>query len=282
MSRDDSRLIGRRDALGILGAGALALRKAAAADPAFHFGGLDHIEFFVSDVQKSIAFYARVFGNTVKKNNQTTRRYIKIGPGYIAMDKGQQVRVDHFCAGIEGFQVASMHSYLDQRGIAYRDYPSGKDLSVGDPDGTRMQLAIDNGWNTLPGSPESIPLTEEPIFRPTGFDHILLNVSDTEKSAAFYEKILGPVTQRNNNRTWFQAGTTRIGLLQTPSGQSPGVNHYCVSTASLDYDSAMKKLEQAGAKLEAPEVGGAPEFRDPDGYLVQVMAPRAAGAAKKK
>jgi catechol 2,3-dioxygenase-like lactoylglutathione lyase family enzyme len=277
MSHDDFR-ISRRTAvkmtLSVLGTGALR-----AADQPPHFTALDHVEFFVSDIQKSVAFYARIFGNTVMKNTKTTRRYVKLGAAYIAMDQGPQIRVDHFCAGIPQFQVAAMHSYLEQRGVAYRDYPSGRDLSVGDLDGTRLQLASDNGWDQLSGgtaAPESIPTNGEPIFRPTGLDHILVNVSDPEKSAAFYEKILGPVTQRNNNRTWFQAGTGRIGLLQTPSGQRPGVNHFCVSAAGFDYDTVVKKLEQAGAKLEAPEVAGAPEFRDPDGYLVQVMNPRSA------
>jgi catechol 2,3-dioxygenase-like lactoylglutathione lyase family enzyme len=266
----------RRELLGVLGASAFALRRAAAADAALHFTALDHVEFLVSDVEKSAAFYARVFGNTVLKNNKTTRRYVKLGPSYIAMDKGQ-VRVDHFCAGIPKFDVASVHAYLDAKGIPYRDFPSGKDLAVADPDGTRLQLATDNGWQLLLGgtaSPETISIGGEPIFRPTGIDHILLNVTDPEKSAAFYEKILGAVTQRNNNRIWFQSGTGRIGLLQTPAGEKPGVNHYCVSVEKFDYDNAVKKLQQAGVKLDKAEIAGSPDLRDPDGYRVQVMGPR--------
>jgi len=268
----------RREALGMLGAGAIALRRAVAADtPAMRFTALDHVEFLVSDVEKSAAFYARVFGNTVLKNNKTTRRYVKLGPSYIAMDKGQ-VHVDHFCAGIRGFDVASVHASLEAKGIAYRDFPSGKDLAVADPDGTRLQLATDNGWAQLLGgtaSPEVITNGGEAIFRPTGIDHILLNVTDPEKSALFYEKILGPVTQRNNNRIWFQAGTGRIGLLKTPAGERAGVNHYCVSVEKFDYDAAVKKLQQAGVKLDTPEIAGSPDLRDPDGYRVQVMGPRA-------
>jgi catechol 2,3-dioxygenase-like lactoylglutathione lyase family enzyme len=266
----------RRVLLGVLGASAFALRRAAAADAALHFTALDHVEFLVSDVEKSAAFYARVFGNTVLKNNKTTRRYVKLGPSYIAMDKGQ-VRVDHFCAGIPKFDVASVHAYLDAKGIPYRDFPSGKDLAVADPDGTRLQLATDNGWQLLLGgtaSPETISIGGEPIFRPTGIDHILLNVTDPEKSAAFYEKILGAVTQRNNNRIWFQSGTGRIGLLQTPAGEKPGVNHYCVSVEKFDYDNAVKELQQAGVKLDKAEIAGSPDLRDPDGYRVQVMGPR--------
>ena len=264
----------------MLGVSAISIREAVAANSDLHFTALDHVEFLVSDVEKSAAFYARVFGNAVLKNNKTTRRYIKLGPSYIAMDRNAQgtINVDHFCAGIPGFDVASVHKYLDGKGIAYRDFPSGKDLAVPDPDGTRLQLATDNGWAQLltgTASPEAISIGAVPVFRPTGIDHILLNVTDPEKSAAFYEKILGPVTQRNNNRIWFQAGTGRIGLLKTPSGEKAGVNHYCVAVEKFDYDTAIKKLQQGGVKLDTPEIAGSPDLRDPDGYRVQVMGPRA-------
>ena len=184
---------------------------------------------------------------------------------------------DHFSAGLESYRIADIHSYLDQRDIAYRDYPSGKDLNVTDPDGIHVQLSADNTWSQLQGgtaSPESGESGAEPVFRPTGLDHILLNVSDPEKSTAFYEKIFGSVTQRNNNRIWFQAGRSRIGLLQAPSGQRPGVNHFCVSAAAFDYTTAMKKLAESNAHVEKAEIAGAPEFRDLDGLLVQVMTPK--------
>ena len=99
----------------------------------------------------------------------------------------------------------------------------------------------------------------------------MLDVSDLDKSVAFYEKVFGPVTQRGNNRTWFQAGKSRLGLLPVAGGKRGGVNHFCVSAAPFEYADATKALVKIGAKLEAPEVAGAPEFRDPDGILVQVM-----------
>jgi len=269
-----SSVIGRRQALTLLAAGGAALRTAPAADPPLRFTELDHIEFWTADVQRSSAFYARVFGNTVLKNNRTERRYVKIGSGFVAMDKGPDIRVDHVCAGIPAFQIDGLHEYLKGLAIPYQDYPSGRDLYVADPDGTRLQLGADNSWGQLPGSPVAVSAAGEPVFRPAGFDHILINVADPEKSAAFYAKILGPVAQRRNNRTWFQAGKTRIGLLQTPAGGRSGVNHYCVSAAPFNFDAALKSLEQAGAKIEAPEIAGAPEFRDPDGYLIQVVAAR--------
>src|SRR5262249_52785502 len=150
--------------------------KARAAE-SLRFTALDHLEFTVSDLAKSISFYARVFGNEVYKNKRAEKRYLKLGPTYLGIDRGQApLRVDHYCIGIAGFDIASLHSFLTERGVAYKDYPSGRDLYVADPDGIRTQLATENSWNTLAPNtvePESHPIQGNPIFRPTGMDHIL-------------------------------------------------------------------------------------------------------------
>jgi catechol 2,3-dioxygenase-like lactoylglutathione lyase family enzyme len=263
----------RRETLALFAAGTLA----AGADQMLRFTALDHIETSAPDSAKTAAFYARLFGGPVWKNNKTARRYVMLGARYIAIEQGRQpFGVDHFSVGIEGFVVAEIHDWLKQRGIAYRDYPSGKDLNVDDPDGIHIQLSADNTWADMKdrlASPEPSPEVENPIFEPMGLEHILLNVSGLERSIAFYTKIFGPVT-RNNNRTWFQAGKSRIGLSPASAGQRPGVNYFCVSSNAFNFAAAVKKLEEAGARVERPEVAGVPEFHDPDGLLIQVMASR--------
>jgi len=273
--------LNRRDALRLMGASVssvLAARPAFSAEAGLRFTSLDHLEFTVSDLMQSVGFYARIFGSDLYKNKRAEKRYLKLGSTYLGIDHGTApLRVDHHCVGIAGFDIAALHAYLERQGVAYKDYPSGRDLYFTDPDGTRTQLSTENSWNTLvpnTAAPEGFPAQGEPIFRPTGMDHILLNVSDPETSAAYYAKVFGPVSQRNNNRIWFQVGKSRVGLLKTPEGARPGVNHHCVSAESFDHAAAVKKLEQAGAKVEAPEVAGSAEFRDPDGFLVQVMGPR--------
>jgi catechol 2,3-dioxygenase-like lactoylglutathione lyase family enzyme len=273
----------RREFLALISASAAAARTARpATDQAPEFTTLDHVQISVPDAARSAAYYAHIFGGPVWKNNKTPRRYILLGPAYLAIDEMQPAgRVDHFSASARGFQIGSVHSYLEQRGITWRDFPSGRDLSVSDPDRIQIELSAENTWTQLQGrtaSPEAGPAYGEALFRPAGLDHILLNVSDPEKSTPFYEKLFGPVTRRNNNRTWFQTGKSRIGLLRTPDGQHNGVNHFCVLAAPFDYSAVTKKLEQSGARLETPEVAGAPEFRDPDGVLVQVMSSAAARA----
>jgi catechol 2,3-dioxygenase-like lactoylglutathione lyase family enzyme len=266
-------MLTRRQALSILGAGAWAASHATAADQPFPIASLDHLEFFVSSIEKSLDFYTRVFGNALWKNNRTARRYLKLGACYMAMEEQKDPHVDHFTVGVENWDIAAAHKYFDQRGVAYKDYPSGRDLYVADPDGNRLQMTEANSWTQLTkatASPETRPANGESIFRPVGLDHILLNVSDPEKAALAYAQVLGPVAERNNNRIWFQAGKSRIGLMQTPAGQRRGVNHFCVSVETFDPAAARKKLEQAGIKLDSET-----EFRDPDSSLIQIRVGQA-------
>ena len=261
----------RRETLGLLAAGTLSAQTSP-----LQFAALDHIEFYVSDVEKSRDFFVRLFGNTVLKNASASKRYLKLGSAYMAFERGA-IAVNHFSASIRNMDMAKVHAHLEARSIPFRDYPSGRDTAVLDPDGTRTQLSPANGWSILvpPNfTPETVAQPAEPIFRPTGIEHILLNVTDPEASAAFYEKFFGPETLRNNNRIWFQIGASRVGLLKTPDGQRPGVNHYGVQAAAFDYDAVVRRLEAMGARVEPAEVAGAPSFRDPDGSLMQVVGPR--------
>jgi catechol 2,3-dioxygenase-like lactoylglutathione lyase family enzyme len=274
-------LIGRRDILAWLGVGLLSGRKLAAQGEKLEFTALDHIEFYVSNVEKSRDFFVQLFGNTLLKN-RTGKRYLKLGSTYMAFEPPRgsdgQIQVDHFSLAIKRLDMVKLHGFLEQRGIGYRDYPSGRDTAVMDPDGIRTQLSPEDGWSILvPPNfmPETVDVHQEPVFRPTGLEHVLLNVADPEKSAGFYQKFLGPPTQRSNNRIWFQAGSSRLGLLQAQAGQRTGVNHFCVSAEPFDYDVAIRRLREIGVKVEAPEVAGAAEFRDPDGSVIQVMGRRA-------
>lgn len=274
-----SNTFDRRQVLAILCGGALATRGAVAAtDQPLQYSSLDHVALAVADPAKSAAFYSRIFGGSVRKDKQTTRRYVQLGPSFIAVAPPAQgrdgYRVDHICTGIPGFQTASVKSYLEHRGLAVRESAVG--LFVADEDGIQVQLFSDNSWNDIArtSAPEAISSSEEPIFRPTGLDHLLLRTPDPEKSVAFYEKLFGPMTQRSNGRIWFQAGKSRIGVAALAGGQRAGVDHFCVSAPAFDYAAVTKKLEEAGAKVQTPEIAGWPEFRDPDGILVQVMSPR--------
>jgi len=270
----------RREALGTLTAAALATRTALAADAPFRFGALDHLALAVDDTEKSVHFYASVFGNTVLKEKTNQRHYVKLGPNYVAMappGQGQASQaINHFCPGIVNFDLAATKRALDRMGIAYRE-ATGVGLFVPDPDGTLVQLWTENSWSHLgeTAAPAAIPSQGEPLLRPTGIDHILVNVSDVEKSTAFYEKILGPIINPASRprRTWFSGGGgNRLGLALAGPGQKPGIDHYCL-TAPFDRASLEKAVEAVGAKIIQGDVAAGIDFLDVNGIHVQIIPP---------
>jgi len=273
-------LLTRREVFGTLTAASLAVRTALSADAPFRFSALDHLALAVDDTEKSVQFYTRVFGNTVLKEKTNSRHYVKLGPNYVAMappGQGQASQaINHFCPGILNFDLAVTKRALDQMGIQYRE-ATGVGLFVPDPDGTLVQLWTENSWSHLgeTAAPAAIPSRGEPLLRPTGIDHILVNVSNVEKSTAFYEKILGPVINPASRprRTWFSGGGgNRVGLALIGPGQKPGVDHYCL-TAPFDRASLANALEGAGAKIIQGDVAAGIDFLDVNGIHVQVTPP---------
>jgi catechol 2,3-dioxygenase-like lactoylglutathione lyase family enzyme len=277
--------LSRREAIMTLMAGAVTARNAFAAEAAaFHCGGIDHLALAVNDLEKSVHFYARIFGATVLKEKTNPRHYIKLGPNYVAMAPPGQGQVapsiNHFCPGIVNFDLAATKSKLDQMGIKYREAPP-VGLFVPDPDGTLLQLWTENSWSRLgeTAAPDAMrdapPMRGEPLLRPTAIDHILINVSDVSKSVAFYQKILGGVIRVGGTpeRTWFSAGgKDRVGIELAESGRKPGIDHYCL-TAEFDRAKLTKGLEAAGAKIIQGDVAAGLDFLDVNGIHVQILPP---------
>jgi len=274
---DSSQKLTRREALYAVGATVLSASRMSAQATALDFDAIDHVEFYVSQVERTRDFFAGIFGNTLLKNASAAKSYVKVGSAYLAFERprteGGPLTTDHVSVAIRDIDMQRVHELLDSRGIAYRDYPSGRDTAIVDGDGIRTQLSPSNGWSFLKAPtfvPDTVPLREEPIFRPAGIEHVLLNVADPEASARFYAKVFGPVSLRSNNRIWFQAGRSRFGLLKTTAGSRDGVNHFCVSAEPFDYAAVVARLAALGATIQESEIPGAPSFRDPDGMLVQV------------
>jgi catechol 2,3-dioxygenase-like lactoylglutathione lyase family enzyme len=272
------RKISRRELLrlGLAGAGMLSARSLAsgAQEQDQQFAGLDHFEFYVSNVEKSRDFFVRIFGNTLLSRNG--KRYLKLGSTYMAFEapRGNAVagQVDHVSLAIKQLDMMKLHASLQQRGIVYQDYPSGRDTAVLDPDGTRLQLSPEHGWSLLnPATflPETVALPEAPVFGAITLDHALFNVRD-EKSTAHYTKLLGAPSLRSDDVAWFQTGTSRIGISPAREGQRAGVRHIAISVAAFNSATATDKLKQLGAQVESSESTGTLRFRDPDGLVLQV------------
>lgn len=265
--------LNRRELLA--GLAALAAPSSRAQDLLMRVASLDHVSILVSDVEKSVAFYRRIFGDHVLKARTGQRRYFMLGTCYAAIGPArpeESRRVDHFCPGIEGFDAASLQAKLEQRGTPSKTVNVG--LYVTDPDGILIQLWNVESWKLNKAEPETAPEKVAAVFRPLGLDHLLLRVPDPDKSAAFYQKLFGPPNQRSKEppRIWWQFGKSRVGLSPLAFGQSAGVDHFCVLVEPFDQTAAATRLRELGAKADSQSTAASPQFRDLDGISVQVAA----------
>src|SRR5262249_4958465 len=171
-------VLNRRELLGVFAASLLpgASAFAVQADE-LQFAGLDRVEFYVGNVDKSRDFFVNIFGNTLK--NRNGKRYVKLGSSYMAFEPPRgnagQVRVDHFSISIKHLEMPKLHEFLDRRAVMYQDYPSGRDTGITDSDGIRTQLSPENGWSFLntPNFPaEAVATQSEPLFRPIALSQV--------------------------------------------------------------------------------------------------------------
>src|SRR5580692_7495404 len=246
----------RRQAVQWLGACAIPLlaRPMARADDLhagdlpLHTTGIEHFGFTVPDPEATAKFYGRIFdGQLFQEKDPPPRFYVKLGTGYIAFggNAAATPSIDHFCALVENYQGQEMRKTLEAAGVTLSPGPFGMAL---DPDGLRLQLLRVPGGLAKTIIPAYRLSQTDALFEAIAPDHVMLHVSDLDRSAEYYKKFFGSEVSRTKKpeRIWFGAAGTRLGLELVASGEKPSIHHVCVRVAGFDKKSAIKKLKRAG------------------------------------
>ena len=284
MSKD---LMTRRAAVGLLGVAIAPRVRGQAVSPGILRAiRVDHVALDVGDLDKELSFYRRLFGNEVLKNKTTPRRYLRLGPCYLAIApvaSGQTPGINHFAIAIENFNAAGMKTALQGAGIPVREQDAG--LFVTDPDGNSIQLGADQSWKLLSNAaPENYP-KEPSLFQPTGMHHMAIQVSDTAKAVAFYSKLFGkPIDDPPGTpQPLFLAGDTRLRIYPPAPNKPPRIDHFSALVERFDAAAALRTVKSLGAKAELSKDGALNEFFDPEGIRMQVTMPgQTFGAPAKK
>jgi catechol 2,3-dioxygenase-like lactoylglutathione lyase family enzyme len=246
--------------------------------------GLEHFGMVVPDVEKAGRFYGPIFNPELhKENSEPLRYYVSMGIGYIALginrQQGTPSRIDHYCALVDGYNAEAFRQELQAQGVTIA---AGGVGMIGDADGIQLQLLGIPGGLARTTVPAGRISDKPPLVRPMGLDHIMLNVSDVEKSAKYYRLLFGKEWSRNTNpdRVWFQIGGTRLGIQAVKPGESPKVDHFCVSVAGYDPAAVTAGLKALGAEIlpatdEAQDRGRFRDldllrFKDPNGIIVEL------------
>ncbi len=111
-----------------------------AAEPAFAAKSLNHVTLSVSNVEKSRQFYSSILGVSVI-SEQANGINLGLGNSFLGLYSIKEPpRINHFCVGLDEFQVQVAADRLRQFGISPSVRKDKPEVYFRDPDGISVQL----------------------------------------------------------------------------------------------------------------------------------------------
>jgi catechol 2,3-dioxygenase-like lactoylglutathione lyase family enzyme len=266
--------LSRRQLLGGL-AGLAAASSAAQAALLFRPSQLNHLTLNVSDLERSRAFYGKLFGGPQWTISPAALDSFDLGSNPLGLypnPRGTPVGVGHFCIGLPDFNGDTVLSTLKQKSMDGQKAANGG-IEFRDLDRIKVELVSENYRNRGAEPQKRAQPLVQSLFRPVGLNHVTLQVADLERATKFYESLLGPSFDGLRAQTaTFRLGMARLALINY--GVNPvGVDNFCVSVEGYEPDVVSEKLQQNGIPSQRLYEPNQVFVRDPDGILVQLAGP---------
>jgi catechol 2,3-dioxygenase-like lactoylglutathione lyase family enzyme len=290
MSRRDFTL-----ALSALVMGSARSALAQGQGPAFQARTLNHVTIAVSSIKRSQAFYQKIFGMPVQVTDPVPALSVGSGPQFVAIMErpGRPVGADHFCFGIDHFDVDRVVKTLADHGITTKpNMRAGMrndkvpEIALRDPDNLTVQIqdvsycagsgvlgslceaSIEHPPTTAPAAP--VPIAIKTI------NSVRVAVSDVPKTVAFYQRVLDLKLQPPQGQTQILtvgSGPQFVALSPTMNGAKPGISHFCLGVEHFDATRIMKTLTDNGVTGRQSMRDGTTEvfLSDPDGISLQLQ-----------
>ena len=276
--------VSRRDFLSV--AAVLAAGAGIRAQPRAHpFAVLDlnHISIGVTDLQRSLDFYQRLFDLTVftsQAGGSLPIMTIGAGPQFVALSPTRPGRPrgvgHHFCVHIENFDPERVTRQLAELGVEARIFPwtyEGRrydlrpaaaqrpvvvdaadtpELVFDDPDGVLLQIQDASycggggALGELCGIPES-PEPRQAAFAARTLNHVSIPVSDVPRSLGYYRRVFGFAHNTSQARGDIPILTAGAGpqFVALREGEGGG-HHFCLGIEQFDPEQVMQTLAEHG------------------------------------
>ena len=251
--------------------------------------GLEHLDIVVPDPAASARFYARILRTALHQQpvRDTLRYFIVLGDvpadrqvGYIAIGAGQgrPPAIGHYCVLAKTYNAAGFAASLEMAGLPSKPTAAGPIGMWPDPDGLELQLFQPPAGLVTAAVPSDLAVETNGLVTPMGLDHVMLNVRDINTSLPYYHFVYGKqvdgARQSNPDRLWLNLNAdTRIALQQTPNGQSPRIEHFCIKVRAFDREAVATGLKKIGAEvLASPDEPGILRFLDNNRIMVELKA----------
>ena len=288
----------RRSLLLSLPALSLARRLMAQERPnVLRIRALHQVTLAVSNLQRSLDFYRKLFGMPVQaRNDGAILLRIGTGPGFLKLIEAGSAppRIDHFGVAVDGFDVDEVMRTLANHGIAPTGGGEGSsvgampvrlarrastpEIHMGDLDGLVIQLQDPRycgGAGSLGDACADPELAPSPgALSPVELNHFTINVPDPERANAFYRELFGLEVQV------MQAAAAALGVgtggqfLMFVNGDRARINHVCLAVEDFSVNGIQRSLEDNGIR---PRSGG-PETSGPLQHWVSMRMPNRGGA----
>ena len=230
------------------------------ARPVIRTRRLNNVMIAVSDLQRSTAFYERLFGPPVRQGDAVIFR-VGEGPHFFALTAARPgAKPDFLSYGmtVADFDAEQAMRTLADLGVAGAQITRRGDtpeLFVPDPNGIKVQLAHTTyGYGSgargdvFQPTPAAVA---KAAFRPRSINHVTLTIANGAREKEFYQTVFGlAIRAMQGDGVTLAIGEGTDGIVFNAAANNPnamsGINHACFTIENFDAERVMAILIDNG------------------------------------
>ncbi|MEO6080275.1 MAG: VOC family protein [Steroidobacteraceae bacterium] len=253
--------------------------------------GLDHLDVIVPDVEKSARFYMGLFRTTLHAQpyQGAFRYFVLLGPltenravGYLAVgaSRGRGTYIGHFCTSVANWRrdsAAVFAQMKDQfRTAGFGEFPGSTGVGgiFDDPDGIEIQFLGSPDTLVTAAVPSELVPWQQGLVTPQRVEYVQLQVSDLDRSLAYYRILYGKESARKKDMATFTFRNGSRLILEDASymygSAQPRIKRFGIRVGAFDRAAVAAAVVALGGKVVGGE-GAALRLLDVDGIELELV-----------